>query len=70
MNRGPYSSDVETSEDEWDMLIEARPLDITHTVDAETVDGLLETIKKSPPEMPVPKEPYPEEIIVESKEAE
>ena len=32
---------VETSGDEWDMLIEARPLDITHTVDAETVDGLL-----------------------------
>ena len=62
---------AETSGDEWDMMIEARPLDITHTVDAETVDVLLETIKKSPPEMPQPREPYPEEIIVngESKEA-
>ncbi len=61
---------AESSEDEWDMLTEARPLDITHAVDAETVNGLLHEIKQSPPEMPSQKEPYPEEIIVESKEAE
>ena len=59
-----------TSADEWDMLIEARPLDITHTVDAKTVDGLLHEIRQSPPEMPQPREPYPEEIIVNREEAE
>ncbi len=62
----------ETSEDEWDMMIEARPLDVTHTVDAETVNDLLQQIKESPPEMPQPKEMYPEEIVVagESKGVE
>ena len=61
---------AETSEDEWDMMIEARPLDITHTVDVEIVDDLLREIKESPPEMPQPKEMYPEEIIVSGENKE
>ena len=33
-------------------MIEARPLDITHTVDANTVDTLFEEIKQNPPTLP------------------
>lgn len=40
------------SDDVWGMMIEARPLDITHTVDANTVDTLFEEIKQNPPTLP------------------
>ena len=36
----------------WGIMIEARPLDITHTVDANTVDTLFEEIKQNPPSLP------------------
>ena len=36
----------------WDMLIEARPLDINHTVDPEEVSSLLKEIREDPPKMP------------------
>lgn len=39
-------------DDVWGMMIEARPLDITHTVDANTVDTLFEEIKQNPPTLP------------------
>ncbi len=67
---GQRGIDAELSGDAWDMMIEARPLDITHTVDAETVNGLLRAIMEAPPEMPQPREPYPEEIVVEGKETD
>ena len=44
------SSDVKNGE--WDMLIEAKPLDISHTVDDSTVSRLLEEIKEEPPVLP------------------
>ena len=34
---------------EWDMLVEARPLDIDHRVDPDTVDSLLADIRNNPP---------------------
>ena len=37
---------------EWDMLFEARPLDIDHRVDEDTVDALFQEILDSPPELP------------------
>ena len=55
---------------EWDMMIEAKPLDITHTVDESTVDDLLSGIMDDPPQMPAPKREYPEEpITVDGEEA-
>lgn len=36
----------------WDMMVEARPLDIQHTVDTEMVDGLLREIRADPPPLP------------------
>ena len=36
----------------WDMLIEARPLDINHTVDPEEVSSLLNEIREDPPRLP------------------
>lgn len=44
--------DMENAEDEWDMMTEARPLDITHTVDSSAVDNLLREIKADPPVLP------------------
>jgi len=38
--------------DYWDMMVEARPLDIMHTVDADMVDGLLREIRADPPPLP------------------
>ena len=44
----------EQSEGEiWDMLIEARPLDINHTVDPGEVHSLLKEIKEDPPRLPM-----------------
>ena len=41
----------------WDMLVEARPLDITHTVDEAMVDDLLQEIREDPPVLPTSREP-------------
>ena len=38
--------------EEWDMLIEARPLDVDHRVDADTVDSLFTAIVDDPPSLP------------------
>ena len=46
------------------MLMEARPLDITHTVDADAVDDLLMEIMDDPPLMPAAKPIYPTPTIV------
>lgn len=54
----------ESSEDGWDMMMEARPLDITHKVDAEAVDDLLLEIMEDPPAMPEAKPIYPQPTIV------
>ena len=53
----------DTSEGEWDMLAEARPLDITHTVDAGSVEDLLLEILEDPPLLPVQRPSYPGEPI-------
>ena len=58
---------AESSDEEWDMMVEARPLDITHTVDAGTVDDLLLEIMDDPPVLPQSQEAYPgEPIVIES----
>ena len=54
----------ESSEDGWDMMMEARPLDITHKVDAEALDDLLMEIMEDPPAMPEAKPIYPQPTIV------
>ena len=54
---------ADASEDEWDMLIEARPLDITHTVDAGSVEDLLLEIIDDPPLLPSQRPSYPGEPI-------
>ena len=38
--------------EEWDMLIEARPLDVDHRVDTDTVDSLFAAIMDNPPALP------------------
>lgn len=40
------------ADSEWDMMTEARPLDITHTVNADDVDDLLLAIMNDPPALP------------------
>ena len=42
----------ENSGGEWDMLIEARPLDEDHRIDNETVASLFQEIVENPPELP------------------
>ncbi|MBR4656690.1 MAG: recombinase family protein [Oscillospiraceae bacterium] len=49
--------------EEWDMMAEARPLDISHTVDRSTVDGLLLEIIEDPPLLPLHRPAYPGEPI-------
>ena len=44
--------DSDGYEDVWGMMVEARPLDITHTVDKNTVDMLFEEIRNDPPTLP------------------
>ncbi len=63
-NPGIRGLSSESSEDGWDMMMEARPLDITHTVDADTVDDLLMEIKEDPPVLPQAKPIYPQSPIV------
>ena len=40
------------TDSEWDMMTEARPLDVTHTVNADDVDDLLLAIMNDPPALP------------------
>lgn len=47
--------------EEW--LAPARPLDITHRIDAQVIDGLLRNIKENPPELPQNKPFYTGDII-------
>ena len=63
-NSGVRGLSAESSDEEWDMMVEARPLDITHTVDAGTVDDLLLEIMDDPPVLPQSQEAYPGEPIV------
>ena len=51
------------TDEEWDMMAEARPLDISHTVDRSTVDGLLLEIIEDPPLLPLHRPAYPGEPI-------
>ena len=44
----------------WDMLVEAKPLDVDHRVDEDTIDGLLLEIVEHPPELPREKVLYGE----------
>ena len=53
---------IET-DSEWDMMTEARPLDIMHTVDSATVSSLLLAIKYDPPKLPQKPEAYPGEPV-------
>ena len=45
--------DVGEEDGEWDMLAEAVPLDVSHTVDTRSVDDLLLEIMEDPPRLPV-----------------
>lgn len=57
---------VLTAEDDempWDMLAEAVPLDILHTVDEHTVNGLMQGIREDPPSLPLSKAICPTGII-------
>lgn len=62
------SSDV--SGDGWDMLVEARPLDISHTVDAGSVEDLLLEIMDDPPVLPQQPAPYPDSVVIEAESEE
>ena len=42
--------------DTWDMMIPARPLDITHTVESATVEDLFDQILNDPPQIPIKKD--------------
>ena len=44
--------DNDGDEGVWGMMVEARPLDVTHTVDKNTVDMLFEEIINDPPTLP------------------
>ena len=63
-NPGIRGLSSESSDEGWDMMMEARPLDITHTVDADTVDDLLMEIMEDPPVLPQAKPIYPQSTIV------
>ena len=61
---------------EWDMLIEARPLDVDHRVDDDTVASLFQEIVENPPELPRENPSYDAtelasaEIIVEDSDSD
>lgn len=59
---------VDCSNGEWDMMIEAKPLDITHTVDPGTVEGLMSGIREDPPVLPTVRTGYPREPITVEEE--
>ena len=50
--------------EDWDMMAEARPLDITHTVDTQAVERLLLEIMDDPPQLPHNDGIFAEEAIV------
>ncbi len=55
----------------WDLTTEARPLDVTHTVDTETVDNLLMQIMEDPPPFPKHTSIFTEDaIVIDSEEQE
>ena len=39
--------------DEWDMMIQAKALDIDHRVDEKTVSDLLDQVRENPPMIPM-----------------
>ena len=49
---------------EWDMMTEARPLDITHTMDTGVVDDLLLEIMEDPPTLPQSSPAFSADAIV------
>lgn len=49
---------------EWDMMTEARPLDITHTMDTGVVDDLLLAIMEDPPTLPQSSPAFSADAIV------
>lgn len=51
----------------WDMLAEAKPLDIDHRVDEDTIDNLLLEIIENPPELPIDRVLYGEGAVEESE---
>lgn len=58
---------VETPGDEWDMLIQAKPLDTTHAVESDVVESLLLGIREDPPLLPRMQATAPDgTIVVES----
>lgn len=64
---------AEISEGEWDMLTPARPLDITHSVDADSVDDLLHEIMEDPPVLPEQTQDYtnaPINVAADGKEVQ
>lgn len=60
----------ETADGHWDMLAEAKPLDIQHTVDTAAVDGLLLEIMDDPPPLLLNKGVFPGEIISQETEVD
>lgn len=56
--------------EDWDMMTEAQPLDITHTVDTETVDNLLVQIMEDPPPLPQPAIFTEDTIVIDPEEQE
>ncbi len=50
--------------EDGDMMAEARPLDVTHTVDSQTVDHLLLEIMEDPPPLPYADSIFAEDAIV------
>jgi hypothetical protein len=58
----------EMSCEEWDMAVQAKPLDTTHAVDSGTVESLLLEIREDPPLLPHMPATAPDgTIIVESE---
>lgn len=51
----------EESGGEWEMMAEARPLDIDHRVSGDTVDSLLKEIIDDPPKLP--EGAYAEDVV-------
>ena len=61
---GTRGLDLEGVSEAWDMMAEARPLDINHTIDSQTVDDLLLEIMEDPPVLAQPREDYAEAAVV------
>jgi hypothetical protein len=61
---GTRGLDLEGVSEAWDMMAEARPLDINHTIDSQAVDDLLLEIMEDPPVLAQPREDYAEAAVV------